>query len=766
MGRLRGRIGQLSVMVCAVGMALLIGCSAGGDGSEYSPISKCPDGSNPDFDTDPENCGTCGIRCDDLRGEAMCQAGVCRLAEPISCATGFVDADENPANGCECLGSNPLTCRTCLSYEIPMNGVDDDCEPSTPDIGLLSEIADVPITRAHCGAQGASCILQPGFADVRCEPVKCTDSRAKKGECGVCTGAFEDDHRWCAQCIPTGGSVEHELTEDCFDGIDQDGNGIRDDGAECEVLLANASTRDCNLAVPSEACPPNMVTIPSAGSALPELHVGLTYDVAMDRYEVSRGQFAAYLEDKGLCDPDRNGEVHPGCAAVEGHPRLPVTGVNWCEAYDYCRWAGKRLPTLAEYYRAAGADTDLGAGDIDAQGLRQTEEERCTGLGGVILPECNATRPRRVDSFGGMGFVGHVDRQDKGGLSAGFHHLTGNVAEWIFDARVDWCATEGPHRLGPFRGLVCDERGQAHLRHVLYDFAPSPLDDLGHARTPRRGQQRMMCGGGWGSAVGAARYDTQQTIDSGARSTHYGFRCARTFHDERAVADAWPYVQDVPGSERAECPPLPLGGAAVHRTSGETLWQATEGCLRGVAADQSGLRGRFGLPRTPVLMSVEGLGDEVTAIRLQSSLHVGAEQLWLSEPEPISARPDHSDTCRLSGCGGLKLSSSADPRLFLPTPYELARWGRELPVREMAFVRNGSCLTAQGPILRLSVEVDDEMMADLLAHQSEPEKDPVVPDVAPVLEALTDQGACLDDGPVCHRWGVELELAFAPFEGE
>ncbi len=768
MGRLRGRIGQLSVMVCALGMALLTGCSAGGGGSEPSPISKCPDGSNPDFDNDPENCGTCGIRCDDLRGEAMCLAGVCRLAEPVRCSAGFVDADKNPANGCECLGRNPLTCRTCLTYEIPMNGIDDDCEPSTPDIGLLSDVADVPITRAHCGALGASCTLQPGFADVRCEPVKCTESRAKKGECGLCEGAFEDDFRWCAQCIPTGESVAHEATEDCFDGKDQDGNDIRDDGPECEVLLANASTRDCNLAVPSEACPPNMVTIPSAGSALPELQVGLTYDVAMDRYEVSRGQFAVYLKDQGFCDPKPGAEVHPECGA-EDRPLLPVTGVNWCEAYDYCRWAGKRLPTLAEYYRAAGADTDLGVGDIDAQGPRQSEAERCTGIGGVVLPECDADGPRPVHSLGGMGFVGHVGRQDQGSLSAGFHHLTGNVAEWVFDARVDWCATEGPHRLAPFRGLVCDERGRAHLRQALYDFAPSPLelDEEGDGRTPRRGQQRLLCGGGWGSAVGAARYDTQQAIDPGARSTHYGFRCARTFHDDPAVADAWPYARELPGAARAECPPRPMGGAAVRQSPDQTVWRVTEGCLRDVSADQSGLRARFALPQSLVLMSIEGFADEVGATRLQSGVDVGTEQLWLSGLEPIVAKPPEDVRCRLSTCRGLKPESPADSWLALPGPEGFA-WGvLELSVRAMAFVPSSSCMRTQGPVLRLSTEVDAEGMAFLLARAGDDEEGPVLPDVRHVLEALTERGACLDDDePVCRRWGVELELAFAPLEVE
>jgi hypothetical protein len=68
----------------------------------------------------------------------------------------------------------------------------------------------------------------------------------------------------------------------------------------------------------------------------------------MDKYQVTVGQYAAFLQAKGI-DPPSDWKT----MNQPSHQKRPVANVDWADANTYCHWAEKRLPTEAEWEKAA-----------------------------------------------------------------------------------------------------------------------------------------------------------------------------------------------------------------------------------------------------------------------------------------------------------------------------------------------------------------------------------------------------------------------------
>ena len=163
-----------------------------------------------------------------------------------------------------------------------------------------------------------------------------------------------------------------------------------------------------------------------------EVYVDAFY---MDRFETTTAQYAEFLASSGSVDPPE----HWSDVAANARGELPVIGVDWYSADAYCRWSGKRLPTEAEWEKAARGDDERRYPWGDASPTAEHANYQ------------NAS-PEPYD--GGLSPVG---THPLGKSPFGVEDLSGNAAEWV----ADWHAES--FRTGDVRNPRGPEEGSGKV---------------------------------------------------------------------------------------------------------------------------------------------------------------------------------------------------------------------------------------------------------------------------------------------------------------
>ncbi len=132
----------------------------------------------------------------------------------------------------------------------------------------------------------------------------------------------------------------------------------------------------------------------------------------IDQTEVTISQYAACMQ-AGVCD-DPNAYKFNDLA----YAQYPVNNVSWIDANTYCEWRGTRLPTEAEWEKAA-------RGGLDGMSYPWGNDAPVCDLGasnGAQFTNCSEPKLEQSIAVGMFGSNGY-----------GIYDMAGNVLEWVND---------------------------------------------------------------------------------------------------------------------------------------------------------------------------------------------------------------------------------------------------------------------------------------------------------------------------------------------
>ena len=191
----------------------------------------------------------------------------------------------------------------------------------------------------------------------------------------------------------------------------------------------------------------------------------------IDKYEVTQAEYDRFVKATKRGKPFV--PVFDDDISKILKPELAAMGMSWSDAAAYCQWAGKRLPTEAEWEKAA-----------KGEGNRQYPW-------GDTLTPMHANLDGEED---GYKYLAPPGKFEVGRSPYGLYDMAGNVAEWVHDTYDDKYYSKSPYR---------DPKG------------------------PEDGQNKVIRGGSWRESPNGARVSKRFQAKLWRTDATIGFRCAK-----------------------------------------------------------------------------------------------------------------------------------------------------------------------------------------------------------------------------------------------
>ena len=213
------------------------------------------------------------------------------------------------------------------------------------------------------------------------------------------------------------------------------------------------------------------------------VHEVVLGDYCIDKYPVTNAQYRKFCDATGRDyppNPDFTGMPDYFTKNVD----YPVLCASWEDARAYCEWAGKRLPTEAEWEKAArGQDArKYPWGNAEPDGTQCNFADKRSGM---------PWADKNVDDD--YARTSPVRQYPAGASPYGVMDMAGNVWEWCNDWYADDC------------------------------YKTSPAED---PKGPDSGSYRVLRGGSWGNLPGDLRCAYRYGSGPSNRGGGIGFRCA------------------------------------------------------------------------------------------------------------------------------------------------------------------------------------------------------------------------------------------------